>query len=330
MSSATASSAGMPGRAAAGGDRAADDRVLLRHGRRRDEDRAALASRTRSRRGPPTCSSTGANGSRVAILVAATVAIDLIYFGRRTLPAKFLHPGTLFLLAFQIVPIIYTIDVAFTNYSTGHILIEGRGDHADPAHVAAAAAERRSSTHGARARLGRTISCLILQDQVSGADFVGTEKGLTPLPQSDVKATALGITAAKGYTIIKGAELFALDQTLRAFHVPTHGQSAITPQTISTAAELEPTLRYDSKTRHIHAHQRRRVFRDNGTRLVRPRKGRSSSPAGRRRSASTTSARSSRATRSAGRSSGSSSGRSSSRLPTVFLSFCVGLLLAIA
>ena len=31
-------------------------------------------------------------------------------------------PGTLFLVGFQIVPIIYTIDVAFTNYSTGHIL----------------------------------------------------------------------------------------------------------------------------------------------------------------------------------------------------------------
>ena len=29
---------------------------------------------------------------------------------------------TIFLLAFQVVPIAYTINVAFTNYSTGHIL----------------------------------------------------------------------------------------------------------------------------------------------------------------------------------------------------------------
>ena len=37
-------------------------------------------------------------------------------------PLKFLVPGVLFLLGFQIVPILYTINVAFTNYSTGHVL----------------------------------------------------------------------------------------------------------------------------------------------------------------------------------------------------------------
>ena len=57
----------------------------------------------------------------VAVLALATVAIDLLYFGRRTLPAKFLLPGTLFMVAFQIVPIVYTVEVAFTNYSIGHI-----------------------------------------------------------------------------------------------------------------------------------------------------------------------------------------------------------------
>ena len=58
------------------------------------------------------------------ILVAATLAIDLVYLVPRrwTLPLKFLVPGTVFLLAFQIVPIIYTIEIAFSNYSTGHVI----------------------------------------------------------------------------------------------------------------------------------------------------------------------------------------------------------------
>ena len=38
------------------------------------------------------------------------------------MPAKFLIPGTFFLISFQVTPIIYTIEIAFTNYSTGHIL----------------------------------------------------------------------------------------------------------------------------------------------------------------------------------------------------------------
>src|SRR5205085_11516279 len=56
----------------------------------------------------------------VAVLVAVTALLDLIYLSaRRAIPAKFLVPGTVFLVAFQIIPVIYTVQVAFTNYSTG-------------------------------------------------------------------------------------------------------------------------------------------------------------------------------------------------------------------
>ena len=58
------------------------------------------------------------------ILVASTLAIDAVYLlpRRWTLPLKFLIPGTVFLVAFQIVPVIYTIEIAFSNYSTGHVI----------------------------------------------------------------------------------------------------------------------------------------------------------------------------------------------------------------
>ncbi|MEP6813753.1 MAG: hypothetical protein ABI990_12245, partial [Actinomycetota bacterium] len=180
-------------------------------------------------------------------LVVTTAGIDALYFGRHTLPAKFLLPGVLFLVCFQIVPIIYTIDVAFTNYSTGHILSKSSAiTQIEITSLQPPANGKQYFMAPAHDSAGDLV--LVLKDQVSGATFVGTEKGLTPLPQSDVKANALGITAAKGYSIIKGNELFSLDQKLHAFHVPTTGQSSITPQTISTAVELEPTLRYDGKT----------------------------------------------------------------------------------
>ena len=59
----------------------------------------------------------------LALLVVVTFAVDVVYLAPRawTLPAKFLVPGTVFLLAFQLVPIVYTIQVALSNYSTGHI-----------------------------------------------------------------------------------------------------------------------------------------------------------------------------------------------------------------
>ena len=64
----------------------------------------------------------------LGVLVAATLLIDWVYLVPRrwTLPAKFLIPGTVFLVGFQIIPILFTIDVAFSNYSTGHILTQGQ------------------------------------------------------------------------------------------------------------------------------------------------------------------------------------------------------------
>lgn len=200
----------------------------------------------------------------LGVLIAATVAIDLLYFGqRRTLPLKFLIPGTLFMLAFQVVPIFYTIDVSFTNYATGHIASKTAAiKQIELTSLQPPANGKQYTMAPARDAHGALV--LILQDQVGGATFLGTPKGLSPLPKSDVKSGALGITAAKGYTIVKGNALFALDATLRGFQVPTKGQSAIRPQTISTAAELEPTLRYDAKRDGFVRLGDGVVFHDNG------------------------------------------------------------------
>ena len=65
---------------------------------------------------------TDENWIALAVLVAATLAIDAVYLSSRAIPLKFLIPGTVFLIGFQIAPIVYNVNVAFTNWSTGHIL----------------------------------------------------------------------------------------------------------------------------------------------------------------------------------------------------------------
>ena len=64
----------------------------------------------------------------LALLVASTVVLDAVYLvPRAPIPLKFLLPGTFFLLGFQVIPVIYTAQIAFTNYSTGHILAAASG-----------------------------------------------------------------------------------------------------------------------------------------------------------------------------------------------------------
>ena len=74
------------------------------------------------------------------------------------IPLKFLVPGTVFLVAFQIAPILYTVNVAFTNYSTGHIISKADGDHAIKTELAPARAERDDVHDGGRARQERRTS----------------------------------------------------------------------------------------------------------------------------------------------------------------------------
>ncbi|MDX6482928.1 MAG: maltose/maltodextrin transport system permease protein, partial [Gaiellaceae bacterium] len=148
-------------------------------------------------------------------LVLATLAIDAIYLGSRTVPAKFLVPGTIFLVAFQVAPILYTVNVAFTNYSTGHILSKAEAIQGIESHSLQPPENGQTySMAPARDASGSLVLVLVADN---GDTFVGTKKGLKPVPRDTVGVAGGAITSAKGYKLIKGPGLFSLDKELNAF-----------------------------------------------------------------------------------------------------------------
>ena len=52
--------------------------------------------------------------------IAAVALLNWIYLKRGSLPAKYLAPGVIFLIAFQISVLIFSFFTAFTNYSSAH------------------------------------------------------------------------------------------------------------------------------------------------------------------------------------------------------------------
>jgi arabinogalactan oligomer / maltooligosaccharide transport system permease protein len=202
----------------------------------------------------------------LGVLVLATAAIDYVYLAPRswTIPLKFLLPGTVFLLAFQVVPVIYTIQVALSNYSTGHILTKSEAIKQIKVNSLEVPANgKQYEMSPARDKDGNLV--LILHDDASGAVYVGTKKGLTPLAKDEVKVDESGIpTGAKGYKLITGADLFTLDKELQGLNVPTKGDAAIEPQGVRQAVELQPTLRYDAAKNQFVRISDGDVFADNG------------------------------------------------------------------
>ena len=120
------------------------------------------------------------------------------------------------------MPILYTINVAFTNYSTGHILTKSEAIEAIQLNSLDQLAERRQFDMAAARDATATSSCCSHDQGEGGQVYVGTEEG--PRAARRRRAYTLGATgqpaSAKGYTLVKGAELFALDQQLASFRVP--------------------------------------------------------------------------------------------------------------
>jgi len=200
----------------------------------------------------------------LAVLALTTVAIDLVYLSpRRVVPLKFLVPGTVFLIAFSVIPMVYNANVAFTNWSTGHLLTKSEAIEGIERNSLAQPANGRSYVMAA-ARDDDGNLVLILADEASGRPFLGTREGLEPLPRDAVRMDDAGlIRAAEGYELVRGPALLALDAQLRSFHVPTEGGAAIRPEGLELAVELRPTLRHDEAADAFVRLDGGKVFRDN-------------------------------------------------------------------
>jgi arabinogalactan oligomer/maltooligosaccharide transport system permease protein len=202
----------------------------------------------------------------LAVLLGATAAIDAIYLTpRRLFPLKFLIPGTVFLLAFQIAPIVYNVNIAFTNWSTGHILSK---QEAIAGIERNSLAETSDSTQylmrPARDADGKLV--LVLFDEEAGKGFVGSGDGLENAPAGSVKVDENGIvtSAPPGYTLVPGNELLGLDRQLAGYIVPVSGDLAIRAEGFDSALELQPTLRYDKGADTFTRIEDGLVFRDDG------------------------------------------------------------------
>jgi arabinogalactan oligomer / maltooligosaccharide transport system permease protein len=201
----------------------------------------------------------------LGVLVLATVAIDVVYLSPRNYPLKFLIPGTFFLLAFQVTPIVYTFAIAFSNWSTGHILTKDEAiqgvqrnslvESPDGGAYVMAAARNES---------GELV--LVLVDENTGSAFLGTRDGLDELDPGVVRLDADGrITGTpEGVTLIPGDQLLALDQELASYTVPVGGDKAIRPEGFDSALELAPSLSYDAGTDSFTSIEGGVVYRNNG------------------------------------------------------------------
>ena len=182
----------------------------------------------------------------LAIVVVTTLALYVIYLQPVHIPIKYLVPGTIFLIVFQVVPVVFTATTAFTNFGDGH-----RGTKED----AIAAVERGSVqqvegsteyvlTIAAEGNAATGDLVFLLVDPETMTAQQGDAEGLTPLPDAVLNERGKVTEAPEGLVLLSADEVGARSQELETFFVPTEN-GAIKSQGLSRAFEGNPTRTYD-------------------------------------------------------------------------------------
>ncbi|GAB3797931.1 ABC transporter permease subunit [Micromonospora zhanjiangensis] len=184
----------------------------------------------------------------LAILAGTTAGLFYLYLTRRHIPAKYLIPGTLFLIAFQVAPVLYTASTAFTNFGDGH---RGSKQDAITAIQTASVTQVPGSTEYqlSVATTGDPASgplVFLVTDPATGTVQAGDAGGLTKLDAADVTVGGTGkVTAAKGYTVLNFGQASARSKEITDFAVPTPG-GAIRSSGLSRAYEGKAVRAYDA------------------------------------------------------------------------------------
>jgi arabinogalactan oligomer/maltooligosaccharide transport system permease protein len=183
----------------------------------------------------------------LAILAAATAGIFYLYLTPRHVPAKYLVPGTLFLITFQVVPVLYTASTAFTNFGDGH---RGSKSEAIVAIQTASVTQVPGSTEYVLsvATAGDPATgplVFLVKDPDSATVYAGDADGLKALPAGDVAVNAAGkVTAAGRYTILNAGQASQRSKEITELAVPTE-DGAIRSSGLSRAYEGKATRAYD-------------------------------------------------------------------------------------
>lgn len=187
-----------------------------------------------------------------AIVVAATLAVVATYATRKFIPLKYLIPGILLMLMFQIYPVFYTFYTAFTNASDGHTISKEESIEAITVNgpiVEEPDADRYALTvavaDGADPAVAPFVYLMVGAD---GAALLGDEEGVSPLDAADVTVEGGKVTAADGYSVLSGVQINDRSSEFDAFSVPLPGDKAVKKIGLSEAFAGAVQYRYDAET----------------------------------------------------------------------------------
>jgi arabinogalactan oligomer/maltooligosaccharide transport system permease protein len=184
----------------------------------------------------------------IATVIIATVALDYAYLSKRAVPAKYLVPGTIFAIVFQVYPVVYSGYTAFTNFSTtNRLTFEQAIDQLTSRTSSAPSAVRYGLTILADDDGAGELAFLLIDE--AGARFLGTANGLEPLEEDRIFVDDTGkVVGVDDFVALSIRQIGDRQQEIQGgFEVPIE-EGVIRAVTVTSAASYESLFDYDPAT----------------------------------------------------------------------------------
>ena len=205
----------------------------------------------------------------LSVVALMTILVDFVYLSHRTMAARYLLPGTIFLVLFQIYPVFYTAYTAFTNYSVGHMV-----SRADAIEGVIRSYVEPVQTGGdfslTVVHRGNSIGLLLTNIQTRKI-FLGTSSSLSPVSNAkiDSAGNAISIPDWESYQT-KDLYRPLLQKQITSLQVPAGAASYIVADSTTTAVKKVSTVKYDAARNRLVDTATGYVFPERGGNFIAP------------------------------------------------------------
>jgi arabinogalactan oligomer/maltooligosaccharide transport system permease protein len=181
----------------------------------------------------------------IVVVTILTLAIDFAYLSKRAIPAKYLIPGTIFAVIFQVIPVLYTGYIGLTNFSVANRLTKEQALTQIRARVSNVPGSLQYRLQIVAADGGAGELAFFLTDP-DGNHFIGTADDLDPVPPNDAPVDDTGKLTAEvlGFSPLALREIADRQSDIAAFQVISE-VGVIRTVTATTAAVYVPLFEYD-------------------------------------------------------------------------------------
>ena len=196
-------------------------------------------------------------------LLIALILIAVTYLTSISIPLKFFLPGILFLTAFVIAPIVYTVAMSTVKYQTGNYI--SKTEAIERINLLAVAPDEAGTTFDVVTGKIDNEFAVLASDPINKFYFLSTPTNRIDLDLGQLTIDENGIaTSAPNFKPSSNDESVSLDQDFTKFRFKYEGEYFIMMEGSSVGAVVRQTYTFNEKTGKFESLLDGQVYEDNG------------------------------------------------------------------